>query len=246
MGGARGATAGGEAMSEIIRLGRWEEALCYGNDAWDVDAVITDPPYGDRTHSGQEVKRSDGAEGLATEGLGYEAWTPDHVHEFIRAWAPRNSGWFACMTSHDLAPAYEAAYRDAGLTAFAPVPCVMKGSSVRLAGDGPSSWTVWLMVARPKRLSTWGTLPGAYTGPPNRDGFRGGGKPEWLMRAIVRDYSRPGDLVCDPCAGAGTTLLAALSEGRRAIGAEVDAETYEKARRRLMRGHTPPLFPEAA
>ena len=59
------------------------------------------------------------------------------------------------------------------------------------------------------------------------------------MRAIVRDYSEPGDLVCDPCAGGGTTLLAAVIEGRRAIGAERDPDTFAKAVARLRRGYTP-------
>jgi site-specific DNA-methyltransferase (adenine-specific) len=53
------------------------------------------------------------------------------------------------------------------------------------------------------------------------------------MRAIVSDYSRPGDLVCDPTAGYGSTLAAALQKGRRAIGAEVDPEVYAEARKRL-------------
>ena len=53
----------------------------------------------------------------------------------------------------------------------------------------------------------WGTLPGAYHGAPFDEGENTvtsskrivpGGKPTWLMRAIVGDYSRPGDLVVDP------------------------------------------------
>jgi hypothetical protein len=39
----------------------------------------------------------------------------------------------------------------------------------------------------------------------------------------------------------GTTLLAAVIEGRRAIGAELDADTYAYAVRRLARGWTPTL-----
>ena len=61
------------------------------------------------------------------------------------------------------------------------------------------------------------------------------------MRPIVRDYSRPGDLVCDPCAGGGTTLLAAVIEGRKAIGAELDPATFDLAAKRLRRGYTPNL-----
>jgi DNA modification methylase len=97
------------------------------------------------------------------------------------------------------------------------------------------------MVARPKRLSKWGTLPGGYTGPPG-ERVHIGGKPLWLMRALVRDYTKPGDLVCDPMAGAATTLIAALSENRRAIGAEVDPETFAVAQKRMALGYTPSLF----
>jgi DNA modification methylase len=48
------------------------------------------------------------------------------------------------------------------------------------------------------------------------------------MRALVRDYSRPGDLIVDPCMGSATTILAAVIEGRRAIGAEMDPKTLRR------------------
>lgn len=60
------------------------------------------------------------------------------------------------------------------------------------------------------------------------------------MRTLVRHYSRPGDLIAEPHAGSGTTPLAAAAiEGRRAVGAEMDPTTYEKARDRIARGYTP-------
>ena len=149
------------------------------------------------------------------------------------------------MTSHDLVPAWEEALEKASRYVFAPLPVIDIGSNVRLCGDGPSSWTVWMIVARPKtrRFSTWGTLRGKYErerGDPQSPCR--GGKPLGVMRAIVRDYSRPGDLVCDPCAGAGTTLIAAIAEGRRAIGAEIDREAYDMAMART----DAPLFADAA
>jgi site-specific DNA-methyltransferase (adenine-specific) len=139
------------------------------------------------------------------------------------------------MTSHDLVPAWERALRLLDRYVFAPVPYVETGSRVRLAGDGPSSWTVWLVVARPRTqaMARWGTLPGAYVLPSERGKGRIGGKALAGMRAIVRDYTRPGDLVVDPCAGAGTTLRACQIEGRRAIGAEMDLRAYRVAADRL-------------
>jgi DNA modification methylase len=43
-----------------------------------------------------------------------------------------------------------------------------------------------------------------------------------LARRIVTEYSAPGDLVCDPLAGIGTTLAEAALMGRRAVGVELD------------------------
>lgn len=50
---------------------------------------------------------------------------------------------------------------------------------------------------------------------------------------IVDRLTMPGQTVVDPFAGSGTTLLAAKSLGRHSIGAEIDTEHYEAARRRL-------------
>ena len=69
-----------------------------------------------------------------------------------------------------------------------------------------------------------------------------GSKPVWLMRALIRDYSEPGDLVCDPFAGFGTTLLAAAIEGRRSVGCEVNAKRREDAKLRIAGGYTPALL----
>ncbi len=133
------------------------------------------------------------------------------------------------MSCSDLFPAWRAAFERVGRVAFAPVPCVIRAMSVRLAGDGPSNWAVYLNVARPVGQKN-GTLNGAYV--VNRDPGHIGGKPRALMQQIVSDYSVPGDVVCDPCAGLATTLLVADALGRNGIGAEIDSATYDKARGR--------------
>ena len=74
-----------------------------------------------------------------------------------------------------------------------------------------------------------------------------GGKSLALMRDLVSDYSEPGDLVVDPCCGAGTTLAAAKTLGRRWIGGDIDPAHADIARARCAaypgeRGATLPLF----
>jgi DNA modification methylase len=54
-----------------------------------------------------------------------------------------------------------------------------------------------------------------------------------LLRAIVRVFSLPDDLVLDPFAGGGTSLCAALMEGRRAVGYEIDRAALALARRNV-------------
>lgn len=43
-----------------------------------------------------------------------------------------------------------------------------------------------------------------------------------LARRIVTEYSQPGDLVCDPMCGTGTTLIEAAALDRRALGVELE------------------------
>jgi tRNA G10 N-methylase Trm11 len=50
-----------------------------------------------------------------------------------------------------------------------------------------------------------------------------------LARRIIAEYSRPGDLVVDPAAGIGTTVVEAAALGRRAVGIEHDARWLDLA-----------------
>lgn len=216
-----------------LRLGRWQDVL----DGVTCDSWISDPPYGARTHESEAGERSDGhsSEGLAPQ---YAHLTPEDVYAIVRSWSPRVRDWMVPLTSHDLIPHWEDAFAEAGRYTFAPVPCVMRGMSFRKQGDGPSSWTAYAIASRPraKRFIGSGCRDGAYVGVAGREAGGGRGKPMWLMNALVRDYSAPGALVCDPFAGWGTTAAAALGLGRQFVGAEMDAAAHAEAQRRLKRG----------
>ena len=70
-------------------------------------------------------------------------------------------------------------------------------------------------------------------------------KPLALMRYLVRLTATPtGGVVLDPFMGSGTTGIAALQEGRKFIGIELDADYYAIAEKRIANAAAqPPLIP---
>jgi site-specific DNA-methyltransferase (adenine-specific) len=54
------------------------------------------------------------------------------------------------------------------------------------------------------------------------------------VRHWIRQVSEPGELIVDPFLGSGTTAVAAVMEGRRFLGCDIDAGCVETTRRRLV------------
>ncbi len=224
-------------MSPIdLRFGRWQDAL---TDVGEVDAVITDPPYSKRTHNGSAQLSS----GKVSSGISaYQPWTKREASAFVHHWSPRCRGWIVIHTDDELGVVIRRLLEDQNRYTFPLVPVVQH--MPRIQGDGPGSPGHFLVVARPRarEWSKWGSLPGSYEAPREKNGEILGCKPLGLMRAIVRDYTRPGDFVVDPFAGSGTTAIACRAEGRRCVTAEALKDHYEIARRRVDAPYTPTMF----
>lgn len=54
-----------------------------------------------------------------------------------------------------------------------------------------------------------------------------------LLKDLILDNSNEGDIVFDPCAGSGSTLLVAKENNRQYLGCELYKEYYDKAKERL-------------
>ena len=203
-----------------------------------VHHVITDPPYSVVTHAGHNASanghKGSGNDNANRKTLNYDHLTPDDCRELAALFATVSNGWIVWMSDHHLIPAIHGSLKSSRYV-FAPLPFFAPGSTVRLSGDGPCSWTTWITVARTAALSRWGTLPGGYVaGAGWKDRQYMGGKPLRLMTALIGDYSKPGETIVDPFMGAGTTLRAAKDLGRKAIGIEINEKSCEIAAERLM------------
>lgn len=204
-------------------------------DGETADAIITDPPYSSRTHDGSEER---------TE-IPYQSIDERDVAEIGAQLVAHCHGWIVVFTDHVLIDAWSRALAAGRRYVFAPVVALTIGRSVRILGDGPASWADYLICSRPRILpmSTWGALPGGYVGtrgprqPQSGRQRQAGDKSETLMASVVRDYSRPGDLVLDPFAGSGTTGAACSNLGRRFLGIEIDPLRAAESHARLARHH---------
>lgn len=247
-------------MSDIdLRHGRWQDVMI---DV-ECDHCIFDAPFGERTHKGHDAGSRQRDQLLCTNSreLEYAFLTEDDVHEIVKSWAPRTRGWLNPITSHDLIPAWESAFEAAGRYWFAPIP-ILEFYRPRLLGDGPGSRAVFMVPSRPRSREfldqKWGSLPSDYRGPLPTDMLprghyerstgesrpeRMGGKCLSVMQSIVRDYSRPGELIADMFGGHYTTALAAGIERRRAVSCEQKEDIHLAGLARVRAGYTPTMFP---
>lgn len=242
-------------MTTDIRLGRWQDVLA---DV-EVDALICDPPYlsacadveggrpwattdrKQRPHQKPPTPRQSGPV------MNYQPATADSLVALCQ-WSKRVRGWCVFFNDFDGAALIRSTLLAMNAVVAEPIAWVKPAALTPTRGSCilPQKGTEFIVVARHVSMKEWGRhLPGHYAGPastrPQDIGFTGG-KPLALMRALVRDYSRPGDLVCDPFCGSGTTALACMTEGRRFVGSEVDPKHHAISVARCARGATRDMF----
>lgn len=220
-----------------------------------VDAVITDPPYSRKVHEKSrrgltDYKEKKGPEARAKRNrdLGFKPLTPEEREAMSKEFARITKRWVLVFCDHEGSEPWKQDLEAAGLEYIRTGVWIKEGCTPQMTGDRPAAGHECIVIAHQRSR---------VTGKPLRKRWNGGGKravwsypivldrgntkqrfhptqkPLALMRELVRDFTDPEDLVCDPYAGSGTTGVACKMERRWFVGWEENAEWFEIAYRRI-------------
>lgn len=184
-----------------------------------IDLVLTDPPYGCnyRDRAGRRVANDNRTD-----------WLEPAFAQVARVMKPDS----LCVSFYGwhVVDQFMAAWRAAGLRPVAHLVFPKRYASRTGTFEARHEQAYVLAKGNPKVPSPIAdVLPWAYTG--NR--LHPTQKPLEALSPIIAALTRPGDMVLDPFAGSGSTLVAAQRLGRGFIGIELDAGHVRTAERRL-------------
>ena len=208
-----------------------------------VDAVVTDPPYGDSethaTHLSSVLLRNREPAGQA---LGFAGIDGAELVGLARSWVEVAARWvvFTCEWKH------AHLLHEAGLLVRLGIWRKPDGAP-QFTGDRPGTgWEAVAICHRPGRKrwngggrhAVWTCPKGAGDGHPTQ-------KPVQFVADLIADFSDPGETILDPFMGSGTTGVACIKLGRKFIGIEIEPKYFDIACRRIEEAWKQPrLFEE--
>lgn len=184
-----------------------------------IDLVLTDPPYGCnyRDRAGRRVANDNRTD-----------WLEPAFAQVARLMKPDS----LCVSFYGwhVVDSFMAAWRAAGLRPVAHLVFPKRYTSRVGTFEARHEQAYVLAKGYPKVPSPIAdVLPWVYTG----NKLHPTQKPTEALAPIIAALTRPGDLVLDPFAGSGSTLVAAKQLGRGFIGIELDAGHIRTAHRRI-------------
>jgi len=205
-----------------------------------VDHIICDPPYSARVHSrlGLE-RRKDGAK--KRDELDFEAMNRARMSSASLKFCRLAKRWIIIFCDEISLVEWRQCLEEAGAEYVRMGTWVKSNPMPQMTGDRPAVGTEQIAIfhaPRKRGRMQWngGGRPATYIAPSIEPGirrFHPTQKPLCLMEAVIRDFTNPGDIVLDPFAGAGSTLVACKRLGREALGIERNNRYAESARLRL-------------
>lgn len=215
----------GDARAIVPTLGRF-------------DHLVKDPPYEKIMHDSKNSKpvlRTDG--GAALSKLDFAPI--DEIRNEVVAWGEQCDGWFIAFCTPEGVGRWADAINASPMRYKRACVWIKPDSTPQLNGQGPAQGAEHFVCAwAGQGHAKWngGGKRGVYThcvNGPERDGTHPTEKPRRLMSELVADFTQPGELICDPFMGSGTTGVAAVMAGRRFVGIELNPTYFDVACRRI-------------
>ena len=198
---------------------------------------ISDPPYESEAHTlGRRARPAGGGEGADPRALDFAPIGEQDRSDVARHMARVAQRWILVFCQVEAAMKWRSALEAGGARYMRTMVWIKPDATPQFTGDRPGMGYESIVVAYAvSTKSRWnaGGKRGVYefTGDPCRDHMTQ--KPVRLMEALIRDFTDPGELICDPFAGSGTTGVACKRLGRRFIGWERDPKFHAAAVKRL-------------
>lgn len=194
----------------------------------EVDHVVTDPPYSADVHDNHRIGA--GASVAAAKDVGFDALDRPTQRLCARHVARLARRWVLTFSDLENAHTWRDAYARAGLEHVRTGAWLKVGAAPQFTGDRPAAALEAIVISHHAGKKRWNGGGGfaVWRAPVVRGrkrkaaGLHGTIKPEALLLDLLVLFTDAGDLVLDPFAGSGTTLVAAKRVGRRAIGIERD------------------------
>lgn len=216
-----------------------------------VDHVICDPPYEKHMHDKRGLFfRTDG--GPVSKHLPFASI--DGVRDEVTvAMAAACRGWLLVFCTSEGVAQWRDSIEATGARYKRSCVWIKPDSAPQFNGQGPAHGDECLVAAWcadesefERIITAWcgdgksrwngGGRRGVFThnvNPPSRQGEHPTEKPVALMCELVNLFTNPGNLICDPFCGSGTTGVAAVKFGRQFVGIEKDSKWFDLSCRRI-------------
>ena len=198
-----------------------------------VDAVITDPPYGEATHANAKSNRGSGT---GHKAIDFKSMTAEQLSVVLNHCALLCDRWtIATMEWRHIAAFDKAPPTGLELVRFGV--WVKTNPMPQISADRPAQG--WEGIAYlhstsgVKKRWNGGGSHGNFVGALVTDGAHPTGKPVPLLTQFVERFTDQGSSVLDPFMGSGTTGVAAVQMGRQFIGIEREPKYFDIACKRI-------------
>lgn len=185
-----------------------------------IDLIVTDPPYlvNYRDRSGRQLRNDDNPAGVLP------VFAPMARAMKRDSYAVVFAGWSAL-------PQFSAAWEGAGLRIVGQFVWAKRYASRRGFAEYRHETAYLLAKGHPPKPAR--PLPSVMDWVYSGNKRHPTEKAVEVIAPLIRCFSKPGDLVCDPFSGSGSTSVAAALNGRDYLGIDIDSAHVVTAKARL-------------